>query len=330
LINEFRFGYMRYHVFDVPNGYGTDPATQAGIPGLNLDKTYTSGMPGFTIASPDSYYLLGYALGINGCNCPLTQNERQYQFVDNVSKTIGKHSFKAGADLRYAENLRVPSDSHRAGALTFNGGVTGGVAAVGQNQSPGIGLATFELGDVTNFNRFVSSSTNAQEQQKRFFWYGQDEWRPTRKWTITLGVRWEMVFPETVNGPENGATLNLRNGLMYVFGEGGVSSHGIQTMDWHNFAPRLGFAYQLTRTTIIRGGYGWSYDLGVFGSTFGHNVTQNPPVLSSQTVQPPNGFTDVFTLSQGPPTVAPVAVSSNGTFPLPPDIIPKFRPATIT
>ena len=40
---------MRYHVFDVPNGYGTDPATQAGIPGLNLDKTYTSGMPYFDI-----------------------------------------------------------------------------------------------------------------------------------------------------------------------------------------------------------------------------------------------------------------------------------------
>ena len=49
LINEFRLGYMRYHVFDVPNGYGTDPATQAGIPGMNLDKTYTSGMPYFDI-----------------------------------------------------------------------------------------------------------------------------------------------------------------------------------------------------------------------------------------------------------------------------------------
>ena len=52
MINEFRFGYMRYHVSDVPNGYGTDPATKAGIPGLNLDKTYTSGMPDFDIQDP--------------------------------------------------------------------------------------------------------------------------------------------------------------------------------------------------------------------------------------------------------------------------------------
>jgi Carboxypeptidase regulatory-like domain/TonB dependent receptor len=330
LINEFRFGWMKYHVFDVPNGYGTSPATDAGIPGLNLDKTYTSGMPAFYIASPNDQYQLGYALGVNQCNCPLTQTERQYQFVDNASKTMGKHTFKFGADVRYALNLRVPSDSHRAGELTFNGGVTGNVAAVGQNQSPGIGLATFLLGDVTNFNRYVSTSTNAQETQKRFFWYGQDEWRPTPKWTLTLGLRWEMVFPENVNAAGNGATLNLNDGLMYVFGVGGVSSHGIQNMNWHNFAPRLGVAYQLNPKTVIRAGYGWSYDLGTFGSTFGHNVTQNPPVLSNQSINPPNGFTDVFTLANGPTTLAPVAVGSNGTFPLPAGINPKFRPATMT
>jgi hypothetical protein len=329
-INEFRFGYMRYHVFDVPQGFGTDPATQAGIPGLNLDKTYTSGMPYFNVTSPNDPMQLGYALGTNQCNCPLTQTETQYQFVDNFSKTIGKHSFKFGADLRYAENLRVPSDSHRAGELTFNGTNTGNVPALGQSASPGIGLATFELGEVSSFQRFVSSSTNAQERQKRFFWYGQDEWRPTPKLTITLGVRWEMVFPETVNAPGNGATLDLNNGLMYVFGEGGVSSHGIQSMNYHDFAPRFGFAYQLNPKTVIRGGYGWSYDLGVFGSTFGHNVTQNPPVLSNQTTNPPNNFTDVFSLAQGPSTLPPVVVSSNGTFPLPPGVNPKFRPQTVT
>ena len=81
-------------------------------------------------------------------------------------KTIGKHTFKFGADIRYAQNLRVPSDSHRAGELTFNGGVTGYVAAAGQNPPPGIGLATFLLGDVTNFKRYVSTSTNAQEQSE--------------------------------------------------------------------------------------------------------------------------------------------------------------------
>jgi hypothetical protein len=126
LINEFRFGWEKYHVFDVPNGYGTDPATQAGIPGLNLDKTYTSGLPAFYIPTAGDTAQLGYALGVNQCNCPLTETESQFQFVDNLSKTIGKHTIKVGADIRYASNLRVPSDSHRAGELTFNGGAEPG------------------------------------------------------------------------------------------------------------------------------------------------------------------------------------------------------------
>ncbi len=214
LVNEVRFGYMRYHVFDVPQGYGTQPANAAGIPGLNLDNTYTSGLPYFDINGVNGLdpMQLGYALGVNQCNCPLTQTESQFQFIDNLSKIVGNHTIKVGADLRYAENLRVPSDSHRAGEVYFDQNLTG------NNSGSGIPLATFLLGDATSFDRYVSTSTNAQETQPRFFWYGQDEWRVTPKLTVTGGLRWEMVFPESVNGTGNGSTLNLNNGLMYVFG----------------------------------------------------------------------------------------------------------------
>jgi hypothetical protein len=330
LVNEFRLGYMRYHVFDVPNGYGTQPALQAGIPGLNLDKTYTSGMPYFDIQNPNGNEQLGYALGVNQCNCPLTQSERQIQFIDNLNKVHGNHSFKFGADLRYALNLRVPSDSHRAGELYFNDSYTGNITPEGG--VGGVGLATFLLGGVSSFGRYVSTSTDAEERQKRFFWYGQDEWRVSPKFTVTLGLRWEMVFPESVNAAGNGATLDLNNGLMYVFGVGGVSSHGIQTMNWHALAPRAGIAYQLDPKTVVRAGYGWAYNLGTFGSTFGHNVTQNPPVLSNQQPSSPNGasFLPVFTLAQGPPPPPTITVGSNGTFPLPNGINPKFRPDTQT
>ena len=335
LINEFRFGFIKYFVFDVPNGYGTQPATAAGIPGLNLDNTYTSGLPYFSInnSNSSSGYTdthLGYSLGANQCNCPLTQNEKNFQFIDNVTKTWGKHTFKMGADLRVATNLRVPSDVHRAGELQFNGGITGNIPSVGAAATPGVALATFLLGNVSSFGRFVSTSTNASERQKRFFFYGQDEWRPTAKLTVNIGLRWEQVFPETVNAKGNGATLDLSTGLINVFGVGSVSSHGIQTMNWHNFAPRVGIAYQLRPKTVIRAGYGWAYDLGVFGSNFGHNVTQNPPVLSNQNLNAPNGFTPVFTLAQGPALPVATAVSSNGTFPLPDGISVKLRPQTVT
>ena len=48
--------------------------------------------------------------------------------------------------------------------------------------------------------------------------------------------------------------------------------------------PRFGVAYQYTEKTVIRAGYGRSFDLGVFGSTFGHVVTQNIPVLANQSL----------------------------------------------
>ena len=363
LVNEFRFGYMKYYVVDVPNGYGTTPATAAGIPGMNLNTTYASGLPYFEIDNPNQNYQLGYDLATNGCNCPLTQREQQYQFVDNINKISGNHSFKFGADIRYALNLRVPSDNHRAGEVYFNGSntsyipctLTNGVCTGGASTLGGLGIASFLLGDPYQFQRYVSSSTNAMEHQKRLFWYGQDTWRVTPKLTFTYGVRWEMVFPETVNAPGNGAELNVNDGKMYVFGIGLVSSHGFQDMNWHEFAPRVSLAYQITPKTVVRAGYGWTYSLGTFGSTFGHNVTQNPPVLVRQTINqgnacPPlpgttghNNFCDVFTLGPtgnglaiGPPLFNSAVLSPgpDGTFPLPStppnNVEVKTRPGIFT
>ncbi len=228
----------------------------------------------------------------------------------------GNHTFKFGVDLRYAQNLRVPSDNHRAGELTFNNAQTGYIPAVGQGAVDGSGVAAMLLGDVGSFNRYVSTSTNAQESQPRFFFYGQDTYHPTSKLTLNLGLRYEVIPPESVNGTGNGATYDLATAQMVVFGYNQVSSHGIQTTNYKDFAPRIGIAYQLTPKTVIRAGYGWSYDLGVFGSNFGHNVTQNPPVLSQQQISPTNGsFGDVFTLAQGPPAPATVTVNSDSQLP---------------
>ena len=49
LLTDFRFGWFRYKVFGQPNGIGTTPAQDAGIPGLNVDDNFNSGMPAFFI-----------------------------------------------------------------------------------------------------------------------------------------------------------------------------------------------------------------------------------------------------------------------------------------
>ncbi len=328
MVNDFRFGFMRYRVNTLPGDIGTSPAKDAGIPGLNLDNFFTSGIPYFHIQG-DGETKIGFSLDANGCNCPLAEREQQFQWTDNLTKIVRNHSLKFGADLRWAWNLRVPSDTHRSGELQFENGYTGVVPAGGGGAQSGLGLGSFLLGEVTDFGRYVSVSTSAEERQKRFFWYGQDTWRVTPKLQLNYGLRWEMVFPETVNAPGNGAQLNLATGKIGVFGIGNVSIHGYQQMNWKNFAPRLGITYQLTKMTVVRAGYGWAYELGTFGSIFGHNVTQNLPVLAIQNLNRPADFKGVFSLAQGPtPPVFPQP-DNNGEFPLPDGIRGKARPQNL-
>jgi hypothetical protein len=303
LLTDFRFGFFRYQVHVVPNGLDTAPAADAGIPGLNLDKTFTGGMPAFFIQDyGNNLFKFGYALGVNGCNCPLIENEKQIQFVNNWTKIQGNHTFKFGADIRQAYNLRVPSDQHRAGQLTFNAAGTQGA------NGGGSGLATFMLGDVQLFQRYVSSQTDASEKQNRWFFYGQDTWRITQKLTLNYGLRWELYRPQTVNGAGKGGYVDLGTGEVLTAGAPGVGLNLNVQGRLTDIAPRVGIAYQATPKTVIRVGYGRGYDLGIFGSIFGHNVTQNLPVLGIQTLAPANNFDTVFTLGQGPTTLDPASV----------------------
>src|SRR5258708_32609682 len=95
-----------------------------------------------------------------------------------------------------------------------------------------------------------------------------------------------MCFAERVNAKGNcgfGNTVDAcGTGGTRVDGFGPYGLNGNVGNDLHAFAPRLGIAYQATPKTVVRMGYGRSYDIGVFGSNFGHTVTQNLPVLLKQ------------------------------------------------
>ena len=178
------------------------------------------------------------------------------------------------------------------------------------------------------FGRYVSISTNAKEFQKRTFFYGQDTWRATHALTLNLGLRYELYFPEKVNAAGNGSLMNLADGYMHVAGIGGIDTN----MGWgisygKGFDPRIGAAYQLNEKTVIRAGYGRSFDTGVFGSIFGHVVTQNLPVLANQSIERSNSTGEAFTMSQGPPAFVFPTVPSNGLLPAQAyAVAPKARP----
>jgi hypothetical protein len=314
-LTDFRFGWFRYRGNVLPNGLGTSPATDAGIPGLNTDDFFTSGMPAFFLNggnnTADSEFGYGLSDRLNRCNCPLDQNEDQFQFVNNWTRIQGNHQFKFGADIRYARNLRVPSDTHRSGELSFTNGGTG-TAEVGTS---GIAMTSFLLGRVQKFERYVSTATDAAERQKRWFFYGQDTWRVSPKLTLNYGLRWEIYFPQKVTGDGLGGWPDLATGRMLIAGLGDVNRSGNVENSYTNFAPRLGISYQWTPKTVVRMGYGRSFDIGVFGSTFGHTVTQNLPVLAKQSNVANNDFTTVFQLEGGPAAFVFPTPDPDGTLP---------------
>jgi outer membrane receptor protein involved in Fe transport len=310
LLTDFRVGYYRYNVGDLKNDQSVAAASNLGMVGLNTSDPSTGGLPDFNVYSPNvaGGNNFGDGLNVSRCNCPLTEREDQFQIVNNWTKIIGTHSIKAGADLRYARNLRVPSDNNRTGILTFTNGPTSDPA---MSNSGGLGWATFALGQVPQIQRYVSSSTNAKEFQKRDFFYVQDTWRATTNLTLNLGLRYEIYFPEVVNGKGNGALMEYddgtSNGYLNVAGYGSIGTN----MNWNKstfpFNPRIGVAYQLDPKTVIRSGYGRSFDIGVFGSMYGHVVTQNLPVLANQSINTSTATGYEFCLGPSDPNCTPAA-----------------------
>ena len=324
LLTDFRFGYFRYNPHSTKFDQGNSTAASAlGLPGLNTSDVSTNGLPalvfeqtiGVNTAGSNG---IGEGLNIGRCNCPLTEREQGIQFVNNWTKLKGNHQFKFGLDLRHATNLRIPSDANRTGILNFNH--LGTSDTIAGNTVGGLDIATFLFGEVTAFNRYVGSPTeqNSIETQNRYFLYAQDTWRATQKLTVNYGLRWEFYTPEYVNGKGNGGFAVLPEGVIRVAGYGGISMNGNTRDDYKQFAPRLGIAYEINPKTVVRMGYGRSYDIGVFGSLFGHTVTQNLPVLANQNINGPtnDNKTPAFNFTVGPtPNQFPV-IPSNGILPL--------------
>ena len=305
MLTDFRFGYFRYRLNLDAQDFGQTPAI--GIPNIFAGDTgypFATGLPDFQVPaqkglSTGDYFRLGYSNVANSCDCPLREREQQFQFVNNWTRSAGRHMIKWGADLRFLQNYRLESGRPPTGFFSFAPSSTGQLA--GEKGATGLGLATFLVGDVTSFERVVSSpaAVNAGEHQKRFGFYGQDTWRVNSRLTLNYGLRWEIYFPQTVTGAGGFLIPDLSHygpskgnpATTYFSGPPAGGIRGNLT----NFGPRLGIAYLINPTTVIRAGYGRSFDAGYAGDLFGIAATQNPPVTVQQNVQ------GAFNLASGPP-----------------------------
>ncbi|HEX5424171.1 MAG TPA: carboxypeptidase regulatory-like domain-containing protein [Candidatus Acidoferrales bacterium] len=323
-VGDFRAGYTRYRVRVTAPDESAQLATQLGIPGLNFpDRPDTWGLPDLNIGTAGGNSTTGSFQTGYVCNCPLHETEQEYQGTTDWTKYIGNHSIKFGADLRRRQNLRLPSDQHRAGVYNFESNVT----ASAVNPDSGLALASFLLGDPSTFNRFSQVSTNQQDVQWSMYYYISDSWRATHKLTLTYGLRWDTWFADESLNAGQGGRYDVTTNTVYIPGVGGVSMSGNVNTDFKNFSPRIGIAYAFNDRTVLRTGWGRSYFEGNFGWNFNDLDADIYPSIVSQNLTAPSSFFPVeFTagapisapsFNTAPPVPVFPAIPASGRFPLP-------------
>jgi hypothetical protein len=246
LINDIRFNQSRseFGASNYADNYGG-----AVVPPASLWDPSFSGPTAFgsiTIgAQPTSIQ--------NGLNAANVQ--RQINFVDTASWTIGTHALKFGIDYRRLSPIQLGSAYREL--LTFS--------SVAQVQAQ---TAATAIVIATNYTLYpVYNNYSA---------FAQDTWRIAPRLTVTYGIRYELnPAPTEQNGNQPFTVTGLNNFASLALAPKGTSLYQTPHDD---FAPRVGFAYNALpgRGTVIRGGFGLFYDLGYAFTGSAYSTTNFP------------------------------------------------------
>jgi hypothetical protein len=240
-VNEARIGYNRLYQPTLPGDLNT-PASDYGLD-TGVSGPFTGGLPRIGFAG-------AFVPGLGAFKWPKFQGPDSItQFIDHVSYTVGTHAFKFGGEL-HRDEVSGGAFGNARGSITFLGGV-----ALPNSTA----LEDFFAGDP-----FKASVQVGDPRRQIHNWayglFAQDDWRVTRNLTVNYGLRYEFssVMKEAHNLLGN-FDPNSTTGLIQE-GVGGVS--GVYNPDHTNFAPRLGFAWDVTGkgSTVLRGGGGLVYE----------------------------------------------------------------------
>ncbi len=277
LVSESKIAFNR---LNNSQPYGANPVG----PGLFIFPGATGTIGGNAIAMP------GY-WPYNAANSPAGFGGPQNlgQVYEDVGYTLGRHQLKFGGQYIYIQNTN-----------TF-GAYENAVESLGTQGNYAQALGNFVTGNINQFQaavfpqgKFPGQRVNLPVTPPDFTrsnryneWasYINDSFRVRPGLVVNLGVRYEYYGVQHNKNPNldsnfyfgTGATLQerIRNGSAQIAGNSPVG--GLWKPDKNNFAPRVGFAWDLfgDGKTSIRGGYGLAYERNFGNVTF--NVIQNPP-----------------------------------------------------
>lgn len=272
LVNEFRFGYNYGNFAFLQPNYNTNFSASLGLGGVPYSASLqTGGLPYFNVSGASPFGTVGYL--------PTKEGENVYQFLDNLTRIMGKHSVKVGFNFQ-SIRFRTLQVAAALGSYTYNGLYTSNLGA----SNTGFGVADF----LANQMNSASVSTLSQFNDVRWYRnaYVQDDWRVTTKFALNLGIRYEYVEPIRENagrqanfvanpsGPgtgtgtyiipsaQHGATLSPA--FTSLLTKDNIALQYSNNLDLisaqkANFAPRAGLSYSVADKMVIRAGFGMFY-----------------------------------------------------------------------
>ncbi len=303
LIIDSRILFSRYRSQTLNRfAFTQDIAAQLGITGVSNDPI-NFGVPQISFTN------------FTGLNDPVPALRRNQTilFIQNVSRMFNKHTLHVGGEVgRGQNNNRV--DPTARGSFTFTGLLTSQLDAQGHPLTgTGFDFADFLLGlpEATTV-RFGSSSSYFRSWG--FNAFVSDDWRIHPRFTLTLGLRYEVATPP-IELFDHIANLDLNSSITAVAtvvpGQVGPFSGPLPRSlirgDYNNFAPRLAFAWRpkVKRTTTVRGGYSIFYNLSIYNQLDAQLANQ-PPFAQAQTLL--TSTSQVLTLANGFPAQPPGTV----------------------
>lgn len=273
--------------------YGADVALALGIAGTATDSI-NYGPPNLNFTN---YGALTDA-------SPSLARVQTMGVSDSFSVSRGGHNMSFGASFRRL-HVDTTTDQNGRGTFTFTGLATSALDANGQPVAgTGWDFADFLLGlPQSSSVRFGSSSTYFRGNQLSFF--GNDDWRVHRNFTVNFGLRWEYYSPLSEKYGHI-ANLDIAPGFTAVApvtpGEvapySGALPDSLVRPDKNNFAPRIGIAWKPIngKSLEVRAGYGWYYNGNIYQQIAARLAAQ-PPFATSNTVN--TSLADVLTLANG-------------------------------
>ncbi len=281
MINEVRLGMNRRRYTRRPESVGQGWARQLGIPNAGPET-----FPDFVNQGGGRFFRMG-AGGEEG------QTAEDFTFQNNLTKVSGKHTFKGGYEVirtRYNSLVEsLPSGRYFMGGTDFPFAPRG---------TTGNDFAALLLGSAVRAEFTKAVATWLPRWWSHAFYF-QDDYKPVRNLTFSLGIRWSYESPfSTKHGRSSQFDPAGRDPIT---GRPGAITHPkglFGKRDLNNFQPRLGMAWNFHPRLVFRGNFGvMSQDVFTAG------VNQNfEEYFATASVQPPPGDPRVaFRLSEGPP-----------------------------